>query len=64
MKLSKKYTTIYIVIATFHDAHSRLLRFRTADMAKDQRRTWEREFPDAFVQIHTIDQALPEVPKP
>ena len=64
MKLSKKYTTIYIVIATWCNAEIEVNSFSKEDEAKKYAARKRFANPYAFVQIHTIDQALPEVPKP
>ena len=64
MRLSKKHKTIYVVVATFHDATIKLIGWPRMEDAENQRKEWKKTWPHAFVQIHTIDQALPEVPKP
>ena len=64
MRLSKKHTTIYVVVATWPNGKVSGL-FRCSESAAANLKTdWRHVDPHAFVQIHTIDQALPEVPKP
>ena len=60
MKLSNKHTTAYVVMATWPDAKIetwlRPTEARAEKLAADVR----DEQPEAFVQVHRIQQALPK----
>ena len=60
MKLSNKHTTAYVVMATWADAKFSIVhRTREID-AECHAQEWRIIDPEAFVQVHRIQQALPK----
>lgn len=60
MRLSNKHTTAYIVMATWPDAKIETWMRPTEAQAEKLAADIREEQPDAFVQVHKIQQALPK----
>lgn len=58
--LSRKHTTIYLVVATHADARFEANAHGSLDAAKVTAAEWRARMPRCHVQTHEIRQSLPE----
>lgn len=63
MRLSTKHTHAFLVLSTWPDARMEFRGFGREDEAEIHAKWMRKGRPDAFVQVHKIQQALPQEPK-